>query len=144
MLLPSLLCWPTRLLKISGRLLQATSNQIRQPDQRVVRGSENDACPTPPSSAVPSPSSGPRLGDQHSRDGRAGPNSPHANGSCGHPQGTVGTSNGCGSGYEGTSRNLGKILAQLPSPLRLDFANRYLEVRDVMCVNFVRLRERLL
>lgn len=101
--------------------------------------SKSDAYPTSPSSTVPSPSSRPGLSDQHGRGWRASPN---PSGNPRPPQGTDGTRNGSGSCDDETSRNLRKILAQLPSSPRLDFANRYLEVRDVICISFVRVRRK--
>lgn len=100
---PPIAILPSRLLKVSGRLLQATSNRFRRPDQGHVRG----------------------------RSGETPPDPPHANGST--TAAAAGTANGDGipGGGDGVGppRDLGRLLAQLSSSTRLDFANRYLEVR---------------
>lgn len=135
---PLLVTVPSRLLKVSGRLLQATSNHFRRPDQGQARGRGSDAHPIPRSPTVPHPSLGAGLGgNQQGRGEEAPPSTPHANGNTVGLEGTAaaaaGTMNGSGSGDEGgmPPRNLGKLLAQLSSSTRLDFANRYLEVQGL-------------
>eukprot|EP00752_Nemacystus_decipiens_P002252 g2133.t1 len=88
-----------RLLKISGRLLQASSNHFRRPDQGHVRGRSGGAPPEPPLANGDTASAGTMNG----------------NGTIGRDEGGL------------RPRNLGKLLAQLSSSTRLDFANRYLE-----------------
>ncbi|CAM9143971.1 unnamed protein product [Scytosiphon promiscuus] len=95
-----------RLLKISGRLLQAISYHVGQ--GRSAEHS-NDARPFSLSPAVPSPSPGPRLCSLAGRRERAASN-------------MFEVDNG-----EGDARCLRESLAQLPSSTRLDFANRFLE-----------------
>ena len=109
---PPIAILPNRLLKVSGRLLQATSNHFRRPDQGHVRG----------------------------RSGEAPPDPPHANGSTAAAAAGTASGDGIPGGGDGVGppRDLGRLLAQLSSSTRLDFANRYLEVRggatDASCI----------
>lgn len=118
-----------RLLKISGRLLQAALNQVSRPDQGLMRERSGDL-----SSTTPSPSSEPGSSDRHGRGERASTTSPHSNGqhSTAHAAAAVASTHIVDGGGEGTPRNLRTSLAQLSSSTRLDFANRYLEVRRVI------------
>lgn len=121
-------CLLSRLLKISGRLLQATSHHI---DQGLSRAHSGDAHPFSPSPGVPSPSSGSRPRSPSGVGGRASSNVFYTNGRSANSQATAVGGNVLDEikEGEGNTRRFRESLTQLPSPTRLDFANRFLEVR---------------
>lgn len=127
----SLVCLWSRLLKISGRLLQAAVNLCGRVDKDLRREHSSDSYPASQSSGAPSPLSALRPGN-HDEEGRqASSDLPYANGTSVHPEPAAAV----GTGDEGVGhdeeilQDLRKYMVELPSPTRLDFANRFLEVR---------------
>lgn len=114
-----------RLLKLSGRFLQTICLHVQGPSLGVAieHTTGDDYSPSPSPLVSRSPALGPRRnstpvqGRWSSTESR-----PHFN------RNSV-RSKDIASGEVGDERTLQELVAQLPGPVRLDVANRYLEVQ---------------